>query len=501
MKTERHNVTFSPLAYCRDMPKKACWKALALPLPDACPECGGPIHTTAQVPFFLSEAPYAAFFSGAGCGKTMNAANKHLMFIIRSGKPALVYAEIWTKHILMATLPAYLELWEGYPEGCHAGPYNKTERMLPVRCANGNIVPVWFRSIDEPDSLLGPTLGSAHGDECCLKGFVREAFDNVDLRLRAPLPAGMKHQHILSGTPDDPAHWTFEEYGNPEREEVQYERFVNDGVAPVRARAMARQWAEDRPWWHMVPPENIFLPAHRIQEWRRRYEGSTTAYARRQWYGEWAAEGEGRIFEPYWFGRYDAFPGEVAFAVDSWDTAQTAKDWSTYTVSQTWLVAKVDGKWGYYLTNMDRVKLNYGDVKVAIAGRQQHSGARFALIEERGSGQTALQELAAQGVRVRGFKPGNKDKYERANRAAIPIQEGRVFLPSQDFAQRKGMSWLGAFEREVFQAPHTKYWDIVDCMSQLLIWAEQWRWAEILNRPAPPVRTIVGDERRTRLVV
>lgn len=484
---------------------EACWKAFPCPLPpdpitETCPQCGGPMTVTAQVPFFRSDAAYPAFFSAAGCGKTMIGAHKHLKFIMESGVDGLVYAQTWDTHLEQGTLKAYLAIWESYPSWCKAGLYNKTERRLPIRCQNGKEAAAVFRPIGD-ENLLNMSFGSAHLDEACLDGVAREDFNYADDRLRSPLPPGMRHQHILTGTPKKLDHWTYEDYGSPDREDVKYEEFLTAGYPPVRARAMAQQWKESRPWWHMYRWENIYIARERMEEWRRRYEGSTTAQARQEWYGEWAAEGEGRIFEPSWFKRYDAFPDNIAFAFDSWDTAHTAKDWSTYTVSQTWLIAKTDEGWGYYLVNMDRVKLNYGDVKLAIEGRQKHSGARFSLIEDRGSGQMALQELAAKGVRVRPFKVGNKDKFERANTAAIPAQEGRVYLPSQAFAERKGMNWLNAFEREVFQCPHTKYWDVVDCYSQSIIWAEQWRWDKILNKPAPRVRTIVGDERRERLAV
>ena len=477
-----HVVDFAPLAYC-----ERCRVPLNPPFPDVC-ACGEAIHKTGQVGFFESKAPYPFFVGGAGSGKTKTGANKHLAFIIESGAPGLAYAPLWNKHMLMATLPAYLEIWEKYPKECHAGSYHVTERRLPIRTKHGNVVDLWFRSIDEPASLLGPTLGSSHIDECCQKDAVREAFDNVDMRLRAPLPAGMVHQHILTGTPKGVDHWTFEGWGDPWREHNQFEELLSRGEPDRVAREKAKRFCEERPFWTMHQAENIYLPKARVEMWEERYGG--TPYGQQEIHAEWVVEGEGCIFQEDWFRRYDDFPDNVCLVVDSWDTAATKTEWATYTVGQTWLVTDEEPP-HYYIVNMDRLRLQYAEVKIAIEGRQKLSGASFALVENKGGGQTAIQELSHKGVRVRAFNPGTADKFKRANDAAMIAREGRIHLPSRQLAIRKKMDWLPAFEREVFQAPYNKYWDIVDAMSQMILSGEAHRWASRL-RTLPEIHTRIG---------
>jgi len=479
-----HVVDFAPLAYC-----ERCRVPLNPPFPDVC-ACGSPIHKTAQVPFFESKARYPFFVGGAGSGKTKTGANKHLAFIIESGAPALAYAPAWDTHGKIALLPAYLEIWDKYPKECHAGPYHVTDKRLPIRTKQGNVVDLWFRGIDDASSILGATLGSVHGDEICLKNVTREAFNNIDLRLRAPLPPGVTHQHILTGTPKGVDHWTFEDFGDPYREENRFEERLSRGDSEAEARVKATHFCNDRPLWTMYRNENIYLPQEEIDRQEERLGG--TPYGQQELYAEWIIEGEGTIFQEEWFRRYDDFPDNVRLVVDSWDTAATKTEWATYTVGQTWLVTEDDH---YYLVNMDRAKLAYAEVKIAIEDRQKLSGASFSLVENKGGGQTAIQELSRKGVRVRAFNPGTADKYKRAGDAGMIAREGRIHLPSRQLAIRKKMDWLPAFEREVFQAPYNRYWDIVDAMSQMILSGEAHRWAARL-RTLPQITTRIGHGQR-----
>lgn len=417
----------------------------------------------AQAGFVYSPAAHAGFFAASGTGKTRMGCLKLTDLAIEMGKvPPSVWAQWNQTPYMIAGAPTYKMLKKVLePTLLQVIPneliqvYHQSDGYVQLR----NGIRIWLSSCEDPTYLYGPTLLGYLLDEVCR--MEEEIWDVMTFRLRGPLPDGLnaQRQGFVTGTPYGLPHWTYDLWGDPMRE--------------TRMEPPPVTNTEDYPWWNMSIYDNPYQSPADIARWEARYGG--TAKGRQEMLGQWVAEGEGRLFQPEWFGRFDRLPDDIFLLVDSWDTASTLHEWSTWTVGQTWAITT---DYNYYLLNMFRAKLEYPDVKVAIKENARFlyghpvDAPRAVIIEDKGAGQHAIQELRREGINLVAFKPRNRDKHDRASQASVPVSEGRVHLPSQDFAARHKLEWLRDFEREVFNIPYAGSWDIVDALTQFIIWAE-----------------------------
>lgn len=445
-----------------------------------------PLPDTGQVPFAASKASMPGFFGAAGTGKTEQEVAKVLEVTEETGCDALVVARD-LKLIRRAALIKYTNLGrDGFQNPDK--PFNENQQVINLKKGNR----IWFASCEIPENLWGPEVGIVAFEEACLiEERVTEPEDCQTLRAclsrkRQKMPPGWPQQLIATGTPKGVDHWTYKVWADPRRTEAQ---------------------KHQAPWWGMTIYENFTLydrdeegnfilyaldhngdltydendqpildpSGQRYSQYIRDQEltfGTNSDYARQELYGEWIVQSKGRIFQQEWFPRYDERPGDIIAIIASWDTAGTTKEWSSYTVGEVWAVTT---EHHYYLLDMIKDKVEYAYIKEGIRDVAKHYNAAGSLIEDKGSGQQALQELALEGVRVFAFKPGTQDKASRASQASIAAQEGRVHLPSEKYALENGITWLADFEDEVFRVPFTVHWDVTDAFTQFILWAEQRR--------------------------
>lgn len=182
----------------------------------------------------------------------------------------------------------------------------------------------------------------------------------------------------------------------------------------------------------------------------------------------------GAMIDTAWFGSFD--PSRLNRSLNcliyqSWDTASTANELSDYSVGMTFYCE--DGN--YYLLDVQRVRLVYPQLRDFIvdhAGRYLRSSL---IIENKGSGQSLLQEYTGYAdLRVHAFNPRG-DKVLRLQAVSPVIQAGRVLLPS-------GASWLRDFKLEMEQFPHGVHDDQVDALSQFLAFMDEQSQRSIFRR-------------------
>ena len=147
--------------------------------------------------------------------------------------------------------------------------------------------------------------------------------------------------------------------------------------------------------------------------------------------------------------RFDRF-------VQSWDTAVTAKDLSSYSVCTTWGI--IDRK--AYLIHVLRKRMEFPELRRAVISQARAFDAPTVLIEEAPSGTSLLQDLRRDLSSVRGCKPIG-DKVMRMNAQTAHIENGFVYLP-------KEAPWLPDLEHELEMFPKGRYDDQVDSISQAL---------------------------------
>lgn len=174
---------------------------------------------------------------------------------------------------------------------------------------------------------------------------------------------------------------------------------------------------------------------------------------------------DGELIKWKWFQRYDERPAplERDRIVQSWDTAMTAGIGSDYSVCTTWLMR---GK-HFYLLDVLREKLDYPSLKARVIKHHKAWLTNTLLIENKGSGQSLVQDLrktphAPQPIPIN----VKDDKIVRLAAVSAMIEAQQVFLPATT-------PWLAEFKSEMLQFPNGNNDDQVDSMSQFLNWRRQ----------------------------
>jgi len=176
--------------------------------------------------------------------------------------------------------------------------------------------------------------------------------------------------------------------------------------------------------------------------------------------GDWNASADGGVFNPEWFYYYDDLPPD-AFFIQSWDTASKAGELHDYSVCTTWAVSRL----GFFLADVDRRKLMYPGLKQAIVDDAALWSPRAVLIEDKGSGTSAIQELRAEtALPIVPYEPGKEDKVTRAMGITSLYEAGRVFHP-------RTAPWLQDVEIELSIFPEGANDDQVDSIVQALTYA------------------------------
>jgi predicted phage terminase large subunit-like protein len=171
----------------------------------------------------------------------------------------------------------------------------------------------------------------------------------------------------------------------------------------------------------------------------------------------------GSIVKTAWLNRYreEEKPERFDRIIQSWDTANTAKELSDYSVCTTW---GMKGK-QTYLLHVLRKRMEYPDLKRAVIEQRRIWSANTVLIEDKASGTQLIQELRASKVpQVKGIKPIG-DKVIRLRNQTPQIENGLIRFPER-------APWWDEYEYELISFPACKYYDQVDSTSQALEWIE-----------------------------
>jgi predicted phage terminase large subunit-like protein len=165
----------------------------------------------------------------------------------------------------------------------------------------------------------------------------------------------------------------------------------------------------------------------------------------------------GGMVKREWFGWYDAAPEPFERIVQSWDTANKQTELADYSVCTTWGVKARN----FYLLHVLRRKLNYPELKRAVAAQAVHFSPQVILIEDRASGTQLIQELVAEGLhQVKKVAP-ESHKVMRLHAQTGAIENGFVYLP-------RSAPWLEDYLLELLTFPRSRHDDQVDSTSQAL---------------------------------
>lgn len=164
----------------------------------------------------------------------------------------------------------------------------------------------------------------------------------------------------------------------------------------------------------------------------------------------------GSIFKREWFSYLprDQFPHTFTQIIQVWDTAYKEKETSDWTACLTLglLLPHV------YLLDLHRARLEFPALIPAIKNQYTRWRPAEVLIEDKASGQSALQVLHQETlIPLVTVSPAGRDKIARA-RAVTPFYQGaRVIHP-------ESAPWLGDFEDELTMFPDAANDDQVDVL-------------------------------------
>lgn len=186
-------------------------------------------------------------------------------------------------------------------------------------------------------------------------------------------------------------------------------------------------------------------------------KATTAAYWWEAMYQGRPSPREGGLFKREWWRYYRELP-KVMRHIWSWDTAIKTGQQNDYTVGQCW--AECEN--GYYLIRQIRARMEYPELKRAIVDAY-HSRklTTAAIIEDKSSGQQAVQELKRITKIPIIAVEADKDKVTRANRVTPIIESGRVFLP-------EGEQWISELVEECSGFPAAAHDDQVDALVHAL---------------------------------
>lgn len=186
----------------------------------------------------------------------------------------------------------------------------------------------------------------------------------------------------------------------------------------------------------------------------------------------------GGMVDLSWFNRYGAIPRreDVIRVIQTWDTAQKAKEVNDPWGGGTWFETKK----GFYLVDSINRRMTYPDGKRTVKGWVDKWNPDVILIEDKSSGESLIQDLRIDPdghYPVIAIQP-TADKVTRMSTCSPTIEAGNCWLPNGSLQ----MPWLGDYEQEISTFPNSADKGQVDQTSQFLNW---------VKTPSTPTLTVL----------
>lgn len=174
----------------------------------------------------------------------------------------------------------------------------------------------------------------------------------------------------------------------------------------------------------------------------------------------------GGLFKVDYFQRWPIDPDDdpeddlpiFTQCVQSWDCAFKEKEENSYSVCTTWGCTER----GYFLLDVWRKHVEYPELRDAMEELAREYDPEAILIEDKASGQSAIQELKRANLPIIAIK-ADGDKKSRAVAASSQAAAGKIWIP-------RGQPWAAAYLQEMCTFPKGKYNDQVDSTSQFINW-------------------------------
>ena len=194
---------------------------------------------------------------------------------------------------------------------------------------------------------------------------------------------------------------------------------------------------------HPTPPRSrLYFTDPRTKEgellWPERLDEGTLLQLERS-LGAYAAAGQlqqrpmpkgGGILRAEWWVPWDGddLP-DIEYVIQSWDTAFSTKEKSSYSARTTWGVFRKAGQVNAIVLDMWYDRVTYPELRRIAQDSYYEYEPDAVLIEKKASGQSLLQDLRMAGIPVLEYSP-DRDKEARAHASSALLEDGRIWFPS-----------------------------------------------------------------------
>jgi predicted phage terminase large subunit-like protein len=179
----------------------------------------------------------------------------------------------------------------------------------------------------------------------------------------------------------------------------------------------------------------------------------------------------GGVFKLHWFKlwpKQDSLGNEHSpelpqfeQTVQSWDTAIKSNETNSYSVCTTWGVCS----FGYFLLDVWRKHVEFPEMMHAMHDLAGQRHPQAILVENKSSGQSAIQELSRSSLPVIAINV-DTDKTARARAAAPKAESGKIWIV-------RDAPWARLYLDELCNFPKSEFDDQVDSTSQFINWIHE----------------------------
>ena len=118
----------------------------------------------------------------------------------------------------------------------------------------------------------------------------------------------------------------------------------------------------------------------------------------------------------------------IEYVLQSWDTAFSTKENSSYSARTTWGLFRKNGQVNAIVIDMWYDRVSYPELRKIAQDSYYDFEPDAVLIEKKASGQSLLQDLRMAGIPVIEYSP-DRDKQARAHASSALLEDGRIYFP------------------------------------------------------------------------
>lgn len=187
----------------------------------------------------------------------------------------------------------------------------------------------------------------------------------------------------------------------------------------------------------------------------------------------------GGILQADWWREWKTYAlPPCDYIVQVYDTAFKIGNNNDYSARTTWGIFQYNNRSNIILLEAMNLRLTLPDLKAEAIESYKDYDPDIVLIEDKASGISLIQELKRTGMRIKALKRGaGDDKVSRAHIASVMLEQSVVWYPRE-------CPWVNEVIRQCASFPNAKHDDLVDTVTDALIFLRHYKKLEVNNDQA-----------------